>query len=385
MSLRRISLAKGPTRILHDVDLDVCAGELMVVVGPSGCGKSTLLRLVAGLERPSSGEIWIAGRRVDGLRPVERRVAMVFQSYALYPHMTVGQNMAFGLRLEGRTRDAVDARVRESASLLRIEELLDRKPASLSGGQRQRVAIGRAIVRSPDVFLFDEPLSNLDASLRGDMRLELARLHRELGATTLYVTHDQLEAMTLGSRIVVMRAGRVEQVGVPLEVYHAPRNRFVAEFIGSPRMNVVPGRIVSRSPGRATVDLAGVRLEVGLDDTGLGDGAAVDVGVRPERVALEPRSGLAGSGAASSRACLPGEVQAVEHLGNMSLVHASTEAGLVAAMTGADAPWRIGDGVSVCLAAGDCHLFRADGVRVPPSDERSSGPPTSAPRPSAGG
>src|SRR6478609_4188168 len=222
------------------IDLTVADGEFMVLVGPSGCGKSTTPRMIAGLEELSAGRMLIGGRDVTDLPPAERGVAMVFQSYALYPHMTVAENMGFALRIAGRPRAEIDAAVRRAAAALQLEKLLDRKPRALSGGQRQRVAIGRAIVREPGVFLFDEPLSNLDASLRTQMRLEMARLHERLKATIVYVTHDQVEAMTLGDRIAVFNAGRIEQVGTPAQVYREPVNRFVARFLGSPQMNFMP-------------------------------------------------------------------------------------------------------------------------------------------------
>jgi lactose/L-arabinose transport system ATP-binding protein len=232
----------GATQVIHGVDLDIEDGEFCVFVGPSGCGKSTLLRMVAGLEETSEGRIAIGGRDVTHLDPAERGVAMVFQTYALYPHMTVAENMGFGLKMTGHPKAEIEAKVAEASRVLKLDDYLARKPKALSGGQRQRVAIGRAIVRGPDVFLFDEPLSNLDAELRVEMRVEIARLHNEIGATMIYVTHDQVEAMTLADKIVVLRAGRIEQVGKPLDLYNDPDNRFVAGFIGSPAMNFFEGR-----------------------------------------------------------------------------------------------------------------------------------------------
>ncbi|XLM20922.1 ATP-binding cassette domain-containing protein, partial [Chromobacterium piscinae] len=228
--------------VIHDVSLDIRDGEFMVFVGPSGCGKSTMMRMIAGLEDISAGELWIDDKLANDIEPAKRGLAMVFQSYALYPHMTVRENMAFSLKLAGKSKAEIDAAVHRAALTLQIEHLLDRKPKALSGGQRQRVAIGRAIVRKPGVFLFDEPLSNLDAALRVQMRIELARLHQELGSTMIYVTHDQVEAMTLGHRIAVFNAGRIEQVGTPLELYNRPANRFVAGFLGSPKMNFIPAQ-----------------------------------------------------------------------------------------------------------------------------------------------
>jgi lactose/L-arabinose transport system ATP-binding protein len=239
LALSSVQKSFGQTPIIHGVDLDIADGEFVVFVGPSGCGKSTLLRMIAGLESVSDGAIAIGGRDVTQLDPSERGVAMVFQSYALYPHMSVRDNIGFGLRMNGMPRAEVDRKVAEAAAALHLTDLLERRPRQLSGGQRQRVAIGRAIVRNPDVFLFDEPLSNLDAELRVQMRLEIARLHAELGATMIYVTHDQVEAMTLADTIVVLRAGRVEQAGTPLSLYDDPENLFVAGFIGSPRMNFI--------------------------------------------------------------------------------------------------------------------------------------------------
>ncbi len=258
VSFRGVGKRFGEVEVLRDINLEIADGALVVVVGPSGCGKSTLLRLVAGLEEASAGEIEIAGRTVTHLPPAARRIAMVFQSYALYPHMNVFDNMAFGLKLARTDTAAIEARVVEAARLLQIDHLLKRKPRELSGGQRQRVAMGRALVREPEVFLFDEPLSNLDAALRVGMRLEIARLQRELGATMLYVTHDQTEAMTLAQTIVIMRDGRIEQTGAPLELYRRPRNLFVAGFIGSPAMNILAARA-----SRVAADATAVELESG--------------------------------------------------------------------------------------------------------------------------
>ena len=244
----------GAVPVLHGVDLEILAGEFVVFVGPSGCGKSTLLRIIAGLEPVSGGEIRIDGTVVNAMEPAERGVAMVFQSYALYPHMTARQNMAFGLKIAGLKAVEVEARVGEAVRALQIGPLLDRLPKDMSGGQRQRVAIGRAIVREPQLFLFDEPLSNLDAALRVQTRIEIAKLHKLLDATMIYVTHDQVEAMTLADRIVVLNSGRVEQVGTPLELYRTPRNIFVAGFIGSPKMNLIPVRLASNGAG-TTVEI----------------------------------------------------------------------------------------------------------------------------------
>ena len=268
---------------IHGIDLAIEEGEFCVFVGPSGCGKSTLLRMVAGLEETTSGRIRIGGRDVTDEDPARRGVAMVFQTYALYPHMTVEQNMGFGLRMNGRPAAEIRARVAEASRILKLDDHLRRKPKALSGGQRQRVAIGRAIVRGPEVFLFDEPLSNLDAELRVEMRVEIARLHQEIGATMIYVTHDQVEAMTLADRIVVLREGRIEQAGAPMDLYRDPDNRFVAGFIGSPAMNFLAGTVADGGvevPGLG----AAVRPPVRLPPPG----AAVSLGLRPEHLAIDP-------------------------------------------------------------------------------------------------
>jgi lactose/L-arabinose transport system ATP-binding protein len=262
----------GATQVIHGVDLDIEDGEFCVFVGPSGCGKSTLLRMVAGLEETTEGRIAIGGRDVTHLDPAERGVAMVFQTYALYPHMTVAENMGFGLKMTGHPKAEIDAKVAEASRVLKLDDYLARKPKALSGGQRQRVAIGRAIVRGPEVFLFDEPLSNLDAELRVEMRVEIARLHNEIGATMIYVTHDQVEAMTLADKIVVLRAGRIEQVGKPLDLYNDPDNRFVAGFIGSPAMNFFEGQQRGRARDRARAWQHGNRRPRELDDRWGGHG-----------------------------------------------------------------------------------------------------------------
>ncbi|HEY1091609.1 MAG TPA: sn-glycerol-3-phosphate ABC transporter ATP-binding protein UgpC [Burkholderiaceae bacterium] len=287
---RQVAKRFGDTPIVENLDLEVRPGEFMVLVGPSGCGKSTTLRMLAGLEDVSAGHIFIGDRDVTEVPPAQRGVAMVFQSYALYPHMSVAENMGFGLRMAGRPRAEIAAAVSKAARSLQLEALLDRKPRELSGGQRQRVAIGRAIVREPQVFLFDEPLSNLDAALRTQMRLELARLHEQLGATVIYVTHDQVEAMTLGQRIAVFNAGRIEQVGTPLEVYQEPATRFVAGFLGSPRINFLPLAVCGGLPLPA--DTARI----------------LELGVRPEHLRLAD-SGLAGA------------LEAIEHLGDQALAY----------------------------------------------------------------
>src|SRR5215204_5658181 len=278
VSFNTIEKSFGTTKVLHGVSFDIKDGEFMVLVGPSGCGKSTLLRMLAGLEEVSDGEIWIADREVSRLAPRDRDIAMVFQNYALYPHLTVAKNLAYGLKVRKTPKDEIDRRVNEVARMLGLQDLLDRRPGALSGGQRQRVAMGRAIVREPAAFLMDEPLSNLDAKLRVDMRAELARLHDRLGITTVYVTHDQVEAMTLGSRVAVMRDGTVQQVDTPQSLYREPVNLFVAAFIGSPSMNLVEAEV---SDG--AVDFAGFHVPLSPDrlPAGVSSGSVI-LGIRPQ-------------------------------------------------------------------------------------------------------
>jgi lactose/L-arabinose transport system ATP-binding protein len=274
----------GDAQVIHGVDLEIEDGEFCVFVGPSGCGKSTLMRMVAGLEETTEGRIRIGARDVTRMDPAERGVAMVFQTYALYPHMTVEENMGFGLKMNGHPKAEIAAKVGEASRILKLDPFLKRKPAALSGGQRQRVAIGRAIVRGPEVFLFDEPLSNLDAELRVEMRVEIARLHNDIGATMIYVTHDQVEAMTMADKIVVLRAGRIEQVGAPLELYRDPGNRFVAGFIGSPAMNFLAGTVAADGTVEVPALKAAFALPVGMPPAG----TEVTLGIRPEHLAVEP-------------------------------------------------------------------------------------------------
>ena len=313
LSLQKISKTYGnDIHVIQGIDLDVLDGEFMVFVGPSGCGKSTMMRMIAGLEDISGGDLLIDNERVNDVAAAKRGIAMVFQSYALYPHMTVAQNMAFALKLAGKSKSEVDQAVKRAADVLQITHLLDRKPKALSGGQRQRVAIGRAIVRKPRVFLFDEPLSNLDAALRVQMRTELARLHRELGTTMIYVTHDQVEAMTLGHRIAVFNGGNIEQVGKPMELYSEPANLFVAGFLGSPKMNLLPVRvhsvslqgIVVQTPDRGTLQLARKGDNVQPEDH-------CTLGFRPDQVSLVAAAG----------APINGQIDLIEHLGDSTLVH----------------------------------------------------------------
>ena len=298
----------GTAQVVHGIDLDIEEGEFAVFVGPSGCGKSTVLRMIAGLEETTSGEILIDGEEVTHRDPAERGVAMVFQTYALYPHMTVAENMGFGLKMNGVPKPEIDTKVSEAASILRLEPLISRKPKALSGGQRQRVAIGRAIVRGPKVFLFDEPLSNLDAELRVGMRVEISRLHKEIGATMIYVTHDQVEAMTLADKIVVLRDGKIEQVGAPLQLYDDPDNQFVAGFIGSPAMNFLEGEVEGGS-----VRIPGFGATLDVDAARSAPGKRVMVGIRPEHLVVS------GEG--------PLQVDIVEHLGGVSFVYLDAPTG----------------------------------------------------------
>ena len=330
VTLNRVVKSYGDVQVIHGVDLQIEDGEFCVFVGPSGCGKSTLLRMVAGLEETSAGAIHIGKRDVTKADPSERGVAMVFQTYALYPHMTVAENMGFGLKMTGHPKAEIDGKVAEAARILKLEEYLARKPKALSGGQRQRVAIGRAIVRGPEVFLFDEPLSNLDAELRVEMRVEIARLHREIGATMIYVTHDQVEAMTLADKIVVLRKGRVEQVGAPLDLYHDPDNKFVAGFIGSPAMNFVDGttevggKVASRGLGRS------VSPTCRLPDVG----QKITLGLRPQHLSL-----------------VEGDthtVEVTEALGGVSFIHVSAPTGEKLIIESRDDPRvRLGDKVGI--------------------------------------
>ncbi|MBM7066293.1 ABC transporter ATP-binding protein [Actibacterium sp. 188UL27-1] len=283
VTLENVVKRYGDVQVIHGVDLDIADGEFCVFVGPSGCGKSTLLRMVAGLEETTGGAINIGARDVTRMDPSERGVAMVFQTYALYPHMTVAENMGFGLKMTGHPKSEIDEKVGKASEILKLDDYLKRKPKALSGGQRQRVAIGRAIVRGPEVFLFDEPLSNLDAELRVEMRVEIARLHKEIGATMIYVTHDQVEAMTLADKIVVLRAGNIEQVGAPMDLYRDPDNQFVAGFIGSPAMNFVAGTV-----NGAGVDTPGAGGALALPMNLPESGRKVTVGMRPEHVQIDP-------------------------------------------------------------------------------------------------
>ncbi|MGZ3182141.1 MAG: ABC transporter ATP-binding protein [Telluria sp.] len=369
VALRNLHLDLGGQPILRDVNLDIAAGAFCVFIGPSGCGKSTLLRLIAGLETPTRGDILIDGVRVNDAAPATRGLAMVFQGYALYPHMTVRENMAFGLERQRLPKAQIAARVAEAARILQLGELLERKPSALSGGQRQRVAIGRAIVKQPKVFLFDEPLSNLDAALRSQTRIEIARLHRQLGsASMIYVTHDQVEAMTLADQIVLLRpaagaagAPSVAQVGTPLELYHHPANLFAAGFIGSPAMNFLPARVRAAGPAAAQLELLGQSCQALVDATGVAEGDPVTIGIRPEHVAV-------GSGPWQAT------ISHVESLGEHSYLHLALGAGGPAFLAKTQLEGlRVGAPVALDLPAAALHLFTQDG-----SARRRHGQPAEA-------
>jgi len=351
LELRRIVKRFGTIEVIHGVDLHVEDGEFVVFVGPSGCGKSTLLRMIAGLEPISEGELLIDGAPVHDVPAAKRGLAMVFQSYALYPHMSVRKNLSFGLETIGAPKPEIERKVKDAAEILQITELLERRPGQLSGGQRQRVAIGRAIVREPKIFLFDEPLSNLDAELRMQMRVEINRLHRRLGSTMVFVTHDQVEAMTLADRIVVLRKGVIEQVGTPLELYNQPANIFVAGFIGSPRMNLLAGRIGRVDGHRAEVDLDQGRMMTAAFPAPPKPGATITVGVRPESlVPAEPGAGI-----------LRGEVQLAEHLGGETYVYVALPTGqTVTVEIKGQADVSPGTTMDLAIEGGRFHVFGPD-------------------------
>lgn len=351
VSLHKLIKDYGGVRAVDDVSLEIAAGEFVVLVGPSGCGKTTLLRMIAGLESPSAGGIRIGDRAVNEVPPRDRDVAMVFQNYALYPHMSVRQNLGFRLKLRKTPKPEIASRIDAAAQLLGIGELLDRKPKQLSGGQRQRVALGRAIVRQPRVFLFDEPLSNLDAKLRGDMRRELANLHRQLAATMVYVTHDQVEAMTLGDRIVLMRDGRVQQTGPPMELYDEPVNQFVAGFLGSPPMNFLSGRTAT---GGDTSHFHIGSQQVLVPSIAA---SAATLGLRPERLSINT---------ADAEISLNARVDEVQPLGGETLLHVDVEGQAVTVKMGSLPQVSRGDAVQVSARIDDCLWFDADGKTVAP-------------------
>ena len=349
VELKGVNKAFGKTEVIRHVDLEINKGEFVVFVGPSGCGKSTLLRLIAGLEKLSSGEIVIAGRQVMDLPPSKRGIAMVFQSYALYPHMSVFNNMAFSLDLQGVAKSEIRERVEAAAKILQMEHLLDRRPAALSGGQRQRVAIGRAIVRNPDVFLFDEPLSNLDAALRHDTRVEIAKLHEQLDATTIYVTHDQVEAMTLADKIVVLKDGEVMQVGTPMDLFNMPVNGFVAGFLGSPKMNFFDGQLSQIVADGSRAAFTGEGIEASDVRLVSGDktiGSTVRIGIRPQHLKIDPKGQLAG------------KVTLVERLGTETIVELVSMQGTAFRFASGDVSnLNVGEEVWFSFDASLAHLF----------------------------
>ncbi|WP_370676780.1 ABC transporter ATP-binding protein [Pleomorphomonas sp. PLEO] len=351
IELDSVSKRFGSVEVISELSLTIHSGEFVAFLGPSGCGKSTLLRMIAGLETVNAGEIRIGGERVDHLPPGARGVAMVFQHYALYPHMTVFDNLAFGLKNIGTAKDEIARRIEEAARILEISHLLQRKPGQLSGGQRQRVAIGRALVKDPKAYLFDEPLSNLDAALRVRTRVELARLHQQTRATTIFVTHDQVEAMTLASRIVVMNARKVEQVGAPMEIYGRPATEFVARFVGSPAMNFLPVQVSDRG-GLASATLSdGSVIETDVPLAALPAGADLRVGIRAEAIRARPDGAI------------PGKVEVVERLGDRTHLHVRLTDGstLVAEDTGISQA-QSGDSVRLAVESATAHLFDAAGL-----------------------
>jgi multiple sugar transport system ATP-binding protein len=354
ISLVNVGKSYGKTPVLANVNLEIKSNELCVFVGPSGCGKSTLLRMIAGLESITSGDLFIEGKRMNDVEPSKRGIAMVFQSYALYPHMTVYQNMEFGLKLAKATKEEAAKRIADAAKMLEIEPLLQRLPKDLSGGQRQRVAIGRAVTRHADIFLLDEPLSNLDAALRVTMRSELSRLRKRLQTTMVYVTHDQVEAMTMADRLVVLNGGHVEQFGPPLEIYHRPQTLFAAGFLGSPRMNFLKGEIAAISATGVTVKLGdATTVTASVSGEGVKVGDPVTVGVRPEHLQV-----AAGTGPRQAT------VQLVEDLGDHSIMHLDSSDGRILVKV-EEPPAKEGETVTFELPPDECHVFRADNKALP--------------------
>jgi len=344
LKINNLSKSFGSTKVINDISFEVQEGEFCILLGPSGCGKTTVLRTIAGLEQQDGGDIFIGNREVSNLTPMERDIAMVFQSYALYPHLSVYENLAFSLKIQKKKKQEIHAKVKEAAELLDIKELLDRKPRELSGGQRQRVAIGRSIVRSPKLFLFDEPLSNLDAKLRSTMRVELARLHQKLKATTIYVTHDQVEAMTLGEKIVLLDQGIIQQIGTPEEMYHKPSNLFVATFIGTPQINLLRGQ--------AAVEDGNVEFRSGEITIGPGDKKELEqfvdreitIGIRPE--ALTPGDGP-----------IAGTLEIIEHLGPETLIYVRFNDTKLIAKAPSDFQGERGSQISLTLSSRGIHFF----------------------------
>ena len=359
LTIRNLHKGFDGHAIIQGIDLDVRDREFVVFVGPSGCGKSTLLRLIAGLEDASSGTITLDGTDITDHAPAKRDLAMVFQTYALYPHMTVRKNLSFALDLAGVPRQDVTAKVDAAARILELQPLLERKPRQLSGGQRQRVAIGRAIVRNPKIFLFDEPLSNLDAALRVQMRLELSRLHKELAATMIYVTHDQVEAMTLADKVVVLNGGRVEQVGSPLDLYHHPANLFVATFLGMPRMGLLRGRLGPVQAGHSEVTLdCGARISLPVDASAWAEGSAVTLGIRPEHLSVA-------AGEQPGPAAIAVTADVSERLGSDTFCHVRSGNGeLLTVRTSGDYAPAFGEALTLTLDPAHCHLFDGNGLAL---------------------
>ena len=355
VALRNVRKSFGSVEIIKGVDLDVKDGEFCVFVGPSGCGKSTLLRMIAGLEDITGGSLDIGGKSMVNVQPADRGVAMVFQSYALYPHMTVRDNIGFGLRMTGHTKADIEKRTAHAAQMLQLGPLMDRKPSQLSGGQRQRVAIGRSIVREPDVFLFDEPLSNLDAALRVQMRIEIAKLHQDLKATMIYVTHDQVEAMTMADKIVVLHGGIIEQVGSPLELYHRPNNQFVAGFIGSPKMNFIPVRVTAVSSKAIELSLAGSGKLKLTGTVKAAQGDTLMLGIRPEHIGV----------AQASKGDVKGTLRVAEYLGSETMFYTTLADGTdVAVKADGLASAKVGEHLQLELPVKACHLFDARGIAL---------------------
>ncbi len=355
VSLQKVIKRYGELQVVHGIDLEIEPGEFTVFVGPSGCGKSTLLRMIAGLEPISGGGLYLDGSRMNDVPASKRGIAMVFQSYALYPHMSVYKNLAFGLETAGMKKHEIQPRVEKAAEVLQITQLLQRKPKQLSGGQRQRVAIGRAIVREPNIFLFDEPLSNLDAELRVQMRVEIARLHQRLGNTMIYVTHDQTEAMTMADKIVVLNGGKIEQVGAPLDLYNKPKNKFVAGFIGSPKMNFLNAKVAASDDGSAVIDLHGQTVRLPRQLGGIQPGEAVTLGARPEHLNVGDRGVALGSA----------HVDLVEHLGGQTILYATLHGGQTLTVSLEDQQAiRAGETVNIRIDPHRCHLFGPDGTTL---------------------
>ncbi|WP_337270508.1 ABC transporter ATP-binding protein [Oryzifoliimicrobium ureilyticus] len=354
VSLHKVVKRYGELEVVHGIDLEIEPGEFTVFVGPSGCGKSTLLRMIAGLEPISGGSLFLDGERMNDVPAARRGIAMVFQSYALYPHMTVYKNLAFGLETSGMKKKDIEPRVERAAEVLQIKQLLARKPKQLSGGQRQRVAIGRAIVREPNIFLFDEPLSNLDAELRVQMRVEIAKLHQRLGNTMIYVTHDQVEAMTMADKIVVLNGGHIEQVGAPLDLYNKPKNKFVAGFIGSPKMNFVEG-IVGGSSYAPSVEVNGQVIALPRAVGKIAPGDKVTFGARPEHLTVHAKGLALG----------PAKVDLVEHLGGQTILYVTLQNGKSLTVALEDQqPIRAGETVTIYVDPERCHLFDTKNVAI---------------------